>query len=70
VVPQVVVSDPFSLFASPQAEGLQHQTLGHRPKKSPQEIPKKFPKNLQAEGLKQQFQGNRPGSIPKIFGII
>jgi hypothetical protein len=39
----------------PQAEGLQHKTLGHRPKK----FIKKSPENFQAEGLKHQSQGKR-----------
>lgn len=52
----------------PQAESLQDQTLGQRPKKFPPKkflpkanFPKKFPaKKLQAEGLQDNTLGHRP----------
>jgi len=53
-MPQIMMSEPFRLFAPCQAESLQDQTLQQRPKKFP---PKKFPP-------KETFLNNSPKEIP------
>jgi hypothetical protein len=46
-----------------QAEGLQHQTLGHRPKKFPQKAPQDFPLKISTKIFRLKACNIKPWDI-------